>query len=234
MLLYKNTVSATLASGFAELDAELPGGGWPLGALCELLPRHVGIGELRLLGPALASLSAAGRSLAWIAPPHRPYAPALAAAGIDLARVLVVNTRSEREAWWAAEQALASRSCGAVLLWPGQLPFIALRRLSLASAGSSALSFLFRAPQAASSASPAVLRLALSACVGGLRLDLLKRRGAPALHGLVLDTSMAAERSSSQRIQPVVPAEVSADVPAEAQRASPDFSPVLSSKRLTV
>jgi hypothetical protein len=75
-----------------------------------------------------------------------------------------------------------------------------------------------------------VLRLALSACVGGLRLDLLKRRGAPALHGLGLDTSMAAERSSSQRIQPVV----SADVPAEAQRASPDFSPVLSSKRLTV
>ena len=35
--------------------------------------------------------SAAGRSLAWIAPPHRPYAPALAAAGIDLARVLVVT-----------------------------------------------------------------------------------------------------------------------------------------------
>jgi hypothetical protein len=91
MLLYKNTVKATLTSGFAALDAELPGGGWPLGALCELLPRHVGIGELRLLGPALASLSAAGRSLAWIAPPHRPYAPALAAAGIDLARVLVVN-----------------------------------------------------------------------------------------------------------------------------------------------
>ena len=42
MLLYKNTVKATLTSGFAELDAELPGGGWPLGALCELLPRHVG------------------------------------------------------------------------------------------------------------------------------------------------------------------------------------------------
>jgi hypothetical protein len=79
-----------------------------------------------------------------------------------------------------------------------------------------------------------VLRLALSACVGGLCLDLLKRRGAPALHGLVLDTSMAAERSSPQRIQPVVPAEESANVPAEAQRASPDFSAVLSSKRLTV
>jgi cell division inhibitor SulA/protein ImuA len=230
MLLYKNTVTATLPSGFAALDAELPGGGWPLGALCELLPRHVGIGELRLLGPALARLSAAGRSLAWIAPPHRPYAPALAAAGIDLARVLVVNTRSEREAWWAAEQALASRSCGAVLLWPGQLPFIALRRLSLASAGSSALSFLFRAPDTASNASPAVLRLALSACVGGLRLDLLKRRGAPALHGLMLDTSMAAERSSPQRTQPVMPA----DVPAEAQRAAADSSSALSFTRITV
>ena len=27
----------TLASGFPVLDAELPGGGWPLGALIELL-----------------------------------------------------------------------------------------------------------------------------------------------------------------------------------------------------
>jgi len=38
----------TVACGFPELDAELPGGGWPAGALTEILPAHEGIGELRL------------------------------------------------------------------------------------------------------------------------------------------------------------------------------------------
>src|SRR6266581_3067514 len=47
----------TLPCGFPGLDAELPGGGWPAGALTEILPAHEGIGELRLLGPALAGLS---------------------------------------------------------------------------------------------------------------------------------------------------------------------------------
>ena len=66
-----------IASGFAPLDAELPGGGWPCGALTELLPQHEGIGELRILGPALAQLAAQGKFIAWIAPPYLPYAPAL-------------------------------------------------------------------------------------------------------------------------------------------------------------
>src|SRR5450830_1609947 len=70
----------SLPTGFPGLDAELPGGGWPMGKLTEILPAHEGIGELRLLGYALAGLSAAGRRLAWIDPPHRLYAPALAAA----------------------------------------------------------------------------------------------------------------------------------------------------------
>ena len=74
-------------TGFPALDAELPGGGWPAAALTEILPQHEGIGELRILGHALASLSARGRWLAWIAPPYLPYAPALQAAGIDLARL---------------------------------------------------------------------------------------------------------------------------------------------------
>src|SRR5215467_9686682 len=101
-----------VSSGFPALDAELPGGGWPAGALTEILPAHEGIGELRLLGPALASLSRRGLRLAWIAPPHLPYAPALAAAGIDLAKLVIVRTASHRETLWAAEQALASNACG--------------------------------------------------------------------------------------------------------------------------
>jgi hypothetical protein len=41
-------------TGFAELDRELPGGGWPRGGLTEILPLRRGIGELSLLLPALA------------------------------------------------------------------------------------------------------------------------------------------------------------------------------------
>ena len=44
-----------LPTGFATLDAELPGGGWPAGALIELLADRPGIGELSLLLPLLGA-----------------------------------------------------------------------------------------------------------------------------------------------------------------------------------
>ena len=48
---------AGLSSGYPELDRHLPGGGWPPDSLTEILTAHYGIGELRLLMPALARLS---------------------------------------------------------------------------------------------------------------------------------------------------------------------------------
>ena len=59
-------------TGFAALDAWLPGGGWPAGALTELLVSAKGIGELGLLLPALARLTCAGKRVVWLAPPHLP------------------------------------------------------------------------------------------------------------------------------------------------------------------
>ena len=170
--------SPSVPTGFAALDAELPGGGWPTGCLTELLPVHEGIGELRILGPALAALSRAGKRLAWIAPPHTPYAPALDAAGIALTQLLIVRTAAVCDALWTAEQAFASAACGAVLVWPGTAKYAELRRLQLAAGKTRALAVLFRAPRAASEASPAVLRLALHTVVGGLAVRILKRRGA--------------------------------------------------------
>jgi hypothetical protein len=183
-------------SGYAALDAVLPGGGWPAGALTELLPHHAGIGELRLLGGALAALGARGSGLAWIAPPYLPYAPALAAAGIDLARVLVVKTRSREETLWAAEQALASRACGAVLAWHAAIRYPELRRLQLAAEGGRACAFLFRPPEAARESSPAVLRLGLEACDGGLAVHILKRRGPALAQPVVLDAFAVPRRES--------------------------------------
>ena len=179
-----------IASGFAPLDAELPGGGWPGGALTEILPQHEGIGELRILGPALAQLAAQGKFIVWIAPPHLPYAPALAAAGIDLARIVIVKTSRDGDTLWAAEQALRSAACGGVLLWPRAPAFPQLRRLQLAAEDGRCLAVLFRPPQAACEPSPAVLRLALATHQGGLAVSILKRRGAPIARPILLPATL--------------------------------------------
>lgn len=182
-----------IPSGFPALDAELPGGGWPGGVLTELLPEHEGIGEIRALGPALARLSHEGRWLAWIAPPHLPYAPALQAAGIDLARVMIVRTRSPQDTLWALEQALQSGACGAVLGWPEKASFTQLRRLQIAAEGSAALAFLFRSPLAARESSPAALRLHLQSLRGELAVKILKRRGGPLARPLLLTPAPVVE-----------------------------------------
>ena len=177
--------SASVPTGFPALDAELPGGGWPTAALTEILPQHEGIGELRILGAALASLSQQSRTLAWIAPPHLPYAPALAALGIDLKRVIIVTTRSPKETLWATEQALRSQACGAVLAWPAAIKYPELRRLQLVAENNAVLAVLFRPPQAATETSCAALRIGLDTWQGQLAVRLLKRRGA-ALHAPII------------------------------------------------
>ncbi|TMH81740.1 MAG: translesion DNA synthesis-associated protein ImuA [Betaproteobacteria bacterium] len=194
------TGAPTLPCGFPGLDAGLPGGGWPAGALTEILLAHEGIGELRLLGPALAGLSRRGLRLVWIAPPHLPYAPALAAAGIELANLVIVRTASPKETLWATEQALASNACGAVLAWPQGAKYAELRRLQIAAEGGRAPAFLFRVPEAASESSPAPLRIALATSDGGLAVRVLKRRGAPLAQPILLPSMPPAARGKSHHV----------------------------------
>src|SRR5687767_13076294 len=110
-------VSQSISTGYVELDAQLPGGGWPAGALTEILGLQEGIGELQVVMPALARLTSAGKRVAWLAPPHLPYAPALAAAGVDLAHLVVVRAPGRRDALWAAEQVLRAGPCHALIGW---------------------------------------------------------------------------------------------------------------------
>lgn len=185
-----------LPSGFARLDAELPGGGWPAGMLTEILPECAGIGELSLVAPALAMLSSQGRYIAWIAPPFEPYAPSLAAAGIDLSRILIVRVAQPQDALWASEQALRSNACGAVLSWPMRPRFADLRRLQIAAEGGQGLALLFRPAAAAAESSPAPLRLGLAAHAEGLAVNILKRRGRPAARPVLLPALSVARRDS--------------------------------------
>jgi len=177
-----------VSSGFAQLDAELPGGGWPRGGLVELLHSRVGMGEVSLLMPALARISA--DELAWVvcvAPPQQPYAPAWAAAGVDLSRLLITRA-SGGDAAWACARVLDTEGVGALLAWLPTADTGTLRRLQLLAERSRTLVFLFRPASAASAASPAPLRIGLEACAGGrLSLRLLKRRGGARAQPIDLD-----------------------------------------------
>ena len=147
------TAAECAPSGFAALDAELPGGGWPHGQLVELLYDDPGIGELSLLVPALAAQVRAGRTCVWILPCEcgpaersglhaddplqqaLPYPPALAEAGIDPSCSIFVRPAVAREAWWAVEQCLRAAHLGALIGWlptsTASVDFRAMRRLHL-------------------------------------------------------------------------------------------------------
>ncbi len=167
----------TLPTGFAELDEQLPGGGWPRGSLTEILLEREGIGELRLLLPALASVSEQRGWQAWVAPPHVPYAPALSVAGVNLKQLLVVQPQSAADAWWTAEQALRSGACSAVLAWLSMPDERRMRRLQLGAESGRAWGVLFRSASAAQERSTAALRLRLEATAYGLAVHIFKRRG---------------------------------------------------------
>lgn len=164
-------------AGAAQLDDAL-GGGWPQGALTELLVSQSGVGEISLLLPALTALSARGGWLAIVAPPLTPYAPAAQAAGVALERLLVLDVAQE-DAPWCYEQILASGAFAAALAWLPKVKPAEVRRLQLAVDGQRTVSFLFRPAGCASQPSAAPLRIALDAGEHSVDVRILKRRGAP-------------------------------------------------------
>jgi hypothetical protein len=182
---------ATLPTGFGQLNAVLPGGGWRLGALTEILTESRGIGALRLVMPALAQLSRAEKWLAWIEPPHIPYAPALAAHGLDLSRMLVVQgTAAPRAALWATEQSLRWGACSAALAWPARIDDRALRRLQLAAEIGQSWGLIFRSRAAVKAASPAALRLVLEPSGAWTAVRILKCRGGVSGGTVYLDLAL--------------------------------------------
>jgi hypothetical protein len=168
-----------IPTGHAALDCCLPGQGWPQQGLVEILADECGSGELELLMPALARLCGTPGWIAWVSPPHVPYAPALAAWGLDVQRMLVVHGGSATE--WAMEQALRSEACSAVLGWANPREPQSLRRLQLAAEQSRSLAVLFRPLAAARNPSPAVLRLTVKGGFRGPEVCVLKSRGGRAV-----------------------------------------------------
>ena len=258
-----------LPSGHASLDAQLPGGGWPTGALIELLQEEgTARFDWQLLAPALITLLArhdgplmlvgepalqpiasngfaafgqptaarVGRSVGSAEPvgPSRPavlepFGPALIARGLPAGRLLWARTDALGARLWAVEQALRCASVAAVLAWlPARVQVAALRRLQLAAQASAKPLFVLRPASARQEASPAPLRLLLSAGAdGAVEVDLFKRRGPPLLQSLCLATRSAQLtvllRAASIRAlarRQAAPAAATAAAPAAARHAA--------------
>jgi hypothetical protein len=152
-----------IPTGFPELDPWLPDNGWPRESVTELLYPYSGIGELRLLAPALALLSQQqSRWIAWIGSPYIPYAPALIQAGIKIETILIIRPKSTADQLWAIEKSLTSGACSAVLAWPDKgIQSKHIRRLQLACKAGQSWGLVFRSDKAAEQSSPAPLRLQL-------------------------------------------------------------------------
>jgi protein ImuA len=165
----------TVDTGYPALSAELPGGGWPVGALVDLLVQQPGVGEIRLLKPALAALGR--RPIALVQPPHIPNALALAYLGIPLDRLMLLRAPKTADALWSAEQILRTGSCGALVFWQQHIRAESLRRLHLAAQSAETLFFMVRPLSTAQDSSPAILRLGIRPAGDGVTVDMVKRRG---------------------------------------------------------
>ncbi|QGW83064.1 translesion DNA synthesis-associated protein ImuA [Variovorax paradoxus] len=172
-----------VATGHAALDAELPGGGWPVGAMTELLQTAPEAHVWRLLLPALAqAVQARGGPVVLIGAPYEPCGPSLAAQGLPVEALMWVRSDAPASRLWACEQALRCADVSAVLAWLPQARVGELRRLQLAAAQHDVLLFVCRPESAAQGASPARLRLQVESCEADssqIELRILKRRGPP-------------------------------------------------------
>jgi protein ImuA len=177
-----------LATGHDALDAQLPGGGWPLGAMTELLQSAPEAHAWQLLLPVLArAVETRGGPVALVGAPLEPFGPSLAAGGLPAEALLWIRSDTSAARLWSCEQALRCADVAAVLAWLPQARVGELRRLQLAAAQHEGLLFVFRPETVATSASPARLRLQLrSAEAGVMEVHILKRRGPPLAAPLLL------------------------------------------------
>jgi protein ImuA len=167
-------------TGFAALDAELPGGGWPCRSLTELLQPQPSLCEWRLLAPGLKALVRGGGHLLLVGPPKRPHAPGLAQLGLPAQSLVWFAADTPSERLWTTEQLIGANPRGAILAWLPQARPEQLRRLQVHAQSCDCPVFVFRAEQARREASPAPLRLVATFGLDWeLHVQILKRRGSP-------------------------------------------------------
>ena len=183
-------------TGYAALNQALPGGGWPQGALVEMVQPQAGQHEWGLLAPALAAIQAQApdKLMVLLGAPYLPFGPALGARQLNMQRLLCVQGRDAPALLWATREALQCADVAAVLAWLPDARSAHLRRLQIAAHAHNKLLFVFRPLRAQNESSPAPLRLLIEGTAGdagNLLLTVLKRRGPPLAAPVLLDTRPA-------------------------------------------
>lgn len=197
----------TLPTGHAALDRELPGGGWPVGCLVEVLQAQPQQHVWQLLGPALAACGTGPTVL--VEPPHQPFGPPLRAHGLDPGQMLWVQADAPSARLWATEQALRCADVSSVLAWLPRARSEDLRRLHLCAQQHDRFLVVFRGVEASGHSSPARLRLQVEG-TESLEVRILKRRGPPLLQPLQLQAlhprvaALLAARKSRRSTPPVL------------------------------
>jgi protein ImuA len=172
------SVSAVLSTGFAALDDELPGKGWPCHSLTEVLQAQAAVAEWRLLGPVMKQVVAAGLDVVIVGPPRTPHLPGLRHAGLDERRLVWLQAQTPAERLWVTEQLIKSNAAGLVLSWLPQARQEQIRRLQICAQSCDSPVFLFRPELAQHEPSAAPLRVRLRAGLDwDLYVHLLKRKG---------------------------------------------------------
>jgi protein ImuA len=175
-----------VATGHAALDRQLPGGGWPLGSMVEVLQPQPGQHAWQLILPALAqAVRDEHGPVVLVAPPFDPFGPSLHAQGLPPDRLLKIQADKPAARLWAAEQALRCAEVSAVVAWLPKANATELRRLHMAAQQQGRLLFVFRPTQARTQATPARLQLQVEGAQD-LKVRILKRRGPPLLEPVTL------------------------------------------------
>jgi len=194
----------SIDTGHVALSNQLPDSGWPTGSLIELLVQQPGVGELKLLAPALRKVSRKGIVL--LQPPHMPNALAFAGLGLPPSDLTWLKSKTTADALWAAETVLRSGTCGSLLFWNTHVRQESLRRLHLAAQAGETLFFVLRPLATAQDSSPSPLRISLRPAEGGVNIGFIKRRGPQRDEPLFLPLHNFVGMNEKSTISPVKPA----------------------------
>jgi len=176
---------AALDTGYAELNEHLLNHGWPLASLVEIdqpggsraIGDNIGCGEWLLLAPALRQLKEG--YIVLLNPPAMPFAQGLIQAGMDLDRLLIVETEKKADFLASFTELARASICVALMAWqPKQnLTYTELRKCQLACNDGQGLYMLFRPLTAQQQSSPAALRLRTKLNFQALEIQITKQKG---------------------------------------------------------
>ena len=131
-------------TGVPALDASLPHGGLPAGAITELLSHQPGSGVMSLAIRCARQAVRTGGVVAVVDTRNNFYPPGAVQLGLAVEQLLIIRTRRPAEAFWAVDQALRCSAVAAVLAYLPHLEQARARRLQLSAETGGGLGLLLQ------------------------------------------------------------------------------------------